>query len=94
MPTGAAKKAGEGLLTRACSDGTRGNGFKLEEGRSRSDIRKNLSPVRVARRWARLPRAAVSAPSLAVLQARLDGTGSSLGWGDPAQGRGLELDGP
>jgi len=29
---GAYKKAGEGLLTRACDDSTRGNGFKLNEG--------------------------------------------------------------
>jgi len=32
---GAYKKAKEGLLTRACSDETRGNGFKLKEGRCR-----------------------------------------------------------
>ena len=30
VPEGAYKKAGEGLLTRACSDRTRGNGFKLK----------------------------------------------------------------
>ena len=29
------KKAGEGLLIRACSDGTRRNSFKLEEDRFR-----------------------------------------------------------
>ena len=43
-------------------------------------IREKFFPVRVARRWHRLPRAAVDAPSLAVSQARLDGAWSNLGW--------------
>ncbi|KFZ49443.1 hypothetical protein N338_01535, partial [Podiceps cristatus] len=54
------------------------NGFKLEEGRFRLDIRKKLFTVRVVRHWNRLPREAVDAPSLEVFKARLDGALSSL----------------
>ncbi|KAK4829888.1 hypothetical protein QYF61_007280 [Mycteria americana] len=75
---GAYKKAGEGLFTRACSDRTRGNGFKLKEGRFRPDIRKKFFTVRVVRPWNRLPREAVDAPSLEVFKDRLDGALSNL----------------
>jgi len=67
-------------LTRAWSDGTRGDGFKLKEGRFRLDIRKKFFTLWVVRPWPRLPREAVAAPSLAVLKARLDRAWSTLGW--------------
>jgi len=46
----------------------------------------------VVRRWYRLPREAVNAPSL---EARLDGALGSLSWGMAAlpMAKGLELDG-
>jgi len=72
------KQAGKGLFTRACSDRTRGNDFKLEEGRFRPDIRKKFFTMGVVRHWHRLPREAVAAPSLAVFKARLDWALSNL----------------
>ena len=36
---GLCRKAGERLFIRACSNRTRDNGYKLEEGRFRPDIR-------------------------------------------------------
>jgi len=57
---------------------TRGNGFKLKEGRLRSDIRKKFFTIRVARHWHRLPKEAVDVPSLEALKARLNGALSNL----------------
>ncbi|KFQ36834.1 hypothetical protein N332_05429, partial [Mesitornis unicolor] len=54
------------------------NGFKLEEGRFRLDMRKKFFTVRVMRHWHRLPREAMDAPSLEVFKARLDEALGSL----------------
>jgi len=72
------RKDREGLFTRMCSYRTRGNGFKLKEDRFRLEIRKKFFTMRVVRHWNRLPREAVSAPSLEAFKARLDGALSNL----------------
>ncbi|PKU32181.1 hypothetical protein llap_17513 [Limosa lapponica baueri] len=90
---GAYRRDGEGLFIRECSHRTRGNGFKLKEGRFRLDIRKKFFTVGVVRHWNRLPREVVDAPSLEVYETRLDGALSNLVWWEvslPMAG-GLEL---
>ncbi|KAK4829739.1 hypothetical protein QYF61_006448 [Mycteria americana] len=75
---GAYKKDGEKLFSRACSDRTRGNAFKLKEGRLRLDIRKKFFTMRVVKHWNRLPREVVDTPSLETFKIRLDAALSNL----------------
>ena len=75
---GAYKKDGDRLFSRACCNRTRGNGFKLKEGRFRLDGRKTLFTLRVVKHWHRLPREVADAPSLETFQVRLAGALSNL----------------
>ena len=65
---------------RVDSDRTRGNGFKLGQGKFRLDNRKKCFTQRVVMHWNRLPKEAVDAPFLEAFKARLDVALGSLVW--------------
>ena len=79
-PKGAYKQEGSQLFEMVNNSRTRGNGFKLREGRLGLDVRGKFFTVRVVRCWNRLPRAVVDAPSLEVFKVRLDGALGTLVW--------------
>ena len=69
---GAYKKDGVQLFAQANNDRTRGNSFKLKEGRFRLDVRRKFFTQRVVMHWNGMPRGAVDAPSLEAFKARLN----------------------
>jgi len=78
---GAYSKVGDRLISRPCCNRTRGNGFKLGEGRFRLNTRKKffmMRMMRVVKHQYNLPREVVDAPSVETLKVRLYGALSNL----------------
>ena len=73
---GGYKKEGDRLFSRVCGDSTRGNGFKLKEGRFTLDIRKTFFTIRALEQIAQ--GGVGCSPSLETFKVRMDRDLSNL----------------
>lgn len=74
---GGSKENGDGHLSGACSDRTKGDDFKLRAS-IKTRLGKKFFMVRVVKHWTRLPREVVNTPSLETFQSGLDRALGSL----------------